>query len=85
MSIFVIRFRNGSIIIDESEHMQLIERFVSQSAFIQSIFPGFMNDIEADERNLSILQLHTVNKTFLYAKNIAIREFCVQKSYGKVE
>jgi hypothetical protein len=37
--------------------MQLIEWFVSQPAFIQSIFPEFMNGIGADEGDLSILQV----------------------------
>lgn len=57
MSIFATGIRNGSIIIDETVRMQLIEWFVSQPAFIQSIFPEFMNGIGADEGDLSILQV----------------------------
>lgn len=37
MSIFVTGVRNGSIIINETVRIQLIEWFIFQSAFIQSI------------------------------------------------
>lgn len=57
MSIFTTGIRNGSVIIDETVRMQLIEWFVSQPAFIQSIFPEFMNGIGRDEGDLSILQV----------------------------
>ncbi len=57
MSIFATGIRNGSIIIDETVRMQLIEWFVSQPTFIQSIFPEFMNGIGADKGDLSILQV----------------------------
>lgn len=56
MSIFATGIRNGSIIIDETVRMQLIEWFVSQPAFIRSVFPEFINGIEADGGDLSILQ-----------------------------
>lgn len=56
MSIFVTGISNGIIIIDETVRMQLIEWFVSQPAFIRSIFPEFMDGIGADEGDLSILQ-----------------------------
>lgn len=55
MTIFVTGIRNGRIIIDETVRMQLIGWFVSQPAFIQSIFPGFMSGIAQDEGDLSIL------------------------------
>ena len=58
MSIFATGIRNGSIIIDETVHMQLTEWFVSQPAFIQFIFPEFMNGIGIVERDLSILRLY---------------------------
>lgn len=57
MSIFVTGVRNGSIIINETVRMQLIEWFISQSAFIQSVFPEFMNGFGADKGNLSILSV----------------------------
>lgn len=56
MSIFATGIRNGRIIIDETARMQLIEWFVSQPAFIQSIFPEFLNGIGTDDGDLSILQ-----------------------------
>ena len=56
MSIFATGFRNGSITIDKTVRMQLVEWFVSQLAFIRSIFPGFLNDICVDKEELSILQ-----------------------------
>lgn len=56
MSIFATGIRNGNITIDETVRMQLVEWFVSQPLFIQSIFPEFMNDICIDKGELSILQ-----------------------------
>ena len=56
MSIFATGIRNGNIMIDETVRMQLIGWVVSQPAFIQSIFPGFINDIGVDQGDLSILQ-----------------------------
>jgi len=56
MSIFTTGIRNGNIIIDETVRMQLIEWFVSQPGFIQSVFTEFMNGIGIDKEDLSILQ-----------------------------
>ena len=56
MSIFATGIRNGNIMIDETVRMRLIGWVVSQPAFIQSIFPGFINDIGVDQGDLSILQ-----------------------------
>ncbi len=39
--------RNGSITIDETVRMQLIDWFVSQPAFIRAIFPEFIWNIDA--------------------------------------
>ena len=55
MSIFAAGIRNGSITIDETVRIQLIEWFVSQPAFIQAIFPGFIWDIDVDDGDVSIL------------------------------
>lgn len=57
MSIFAAGIRNGNIIIDETVRIQLLEWFVSQPAFIQSIFPEFINGIGSDKEDLSILQV----------------------------
>ena len=57
MCIFATGVRNGDITINETVRMQLIEWFVSQPAFIQSIFPEFMSGIEADQGDLSILSV----------------------------
>lgn len=57
MSIFVTGIRDGSITIDETIRVQLIGWFVSQPAFIQSIFPEFMDRIGADEGDTSILSV----------------------------
>lgn len=55
MCIFATGVRSGRITIDETVRMQMIEWFVSQPAFIQSIFPEFMSGIGTDEGDLSIL------------------------------
>ena len=55
MVIFSTGVRNGSISIDKTVRIQLIEWFVSQPAFIQAIFPGFIWDIGADDGDASVL------------------------------
>ena len=55
MSIFATGVKNGSIIIDETVRIQLMEWFVSQPAFIRAIFPEFIGDIGADDEEASIL------------------------------
>lgn len=55
MAIFSTGVRNGSITMDETVRIQFIEWFVSQPAFIQAIFPGFILDIDADDGEVSAL------------------------------
>ena len=55
MAIFSTGVRNGSITMDETVRIQFIEWFVSQPAFIQAIFPGFILDINADDGEVSAL------------------------------
>ncbi len=53
MSIFAAGIRNGSITIDETVRVQLIEWFVSQPTFIQAIFPEFIWVIDVNVSTLS--------------------------------
>ncbi|MCI9359144.1 MAG: hypothetical protein HFH59_16995 [Lachnospiraceae bacterium] len=55
MSIFTTGIQNGRISIDETVRIQLIEWFVSQPAFIQSVFPEFVKYIGADEAEYAVL------------------------------
>jgi len=55
MSIFATGIRNGSITIDETVRVQFIEWFVSQSAFIQAIFPEFIWVIDVDDGDVGTL------------------------------
>lgn len=55
MSIFATGVGNGNIRIDDSVYT-FDRMFVSQPAFIQSMFPEFMSGIGVDKDDLSILQ-----------------------------
>lgn len=55
MSIFATGIKNGSITIDETIRMQLIGWFVSQPAFIQAIFHGFIWEIGENDGDAPVL------------------------------
>lgn len=56
MSIFTTGLRTGNISIDETIRIQLIGWFVSQPAFIPSIFPEFSEYIGVDEGHCAVLK-----------------------------
>ncbi len=56
MSIFATGIGDGRITIDETVRVQLIGWFISQPAFIQALFPGFICDIDVDDGYVCNLQ-----------------------------
>ena len=53
MSLFAVGINEGSIKICEAVRLQLVQWFVSQPTFIQSLFPAFPEDISIPKEGIS--------------------------------